>query len=197
MGHQGTASKRWHWGQNTLRRRPLRQHDRASGLTWFSSPTARKECYAHVPDAGRLRRGGLLGEQADRGCRHVGRGFVGLVPGGPVNTADADLELDSVRQSLRRPAESGERAVHGGLVHSRTPCTGYFRTAARWLDHPRGERRGHAAARRRRSRPPPTRKSRRSAPSRSTASTDTVQVEVSRGADARKARTASRPTSSR
>ena len=56
--------------------------------------------------------------------------FVGLAPGRPGQHADADLELDPVRQDLRRPERARRTARSWRAPTWRTPSTASSRTAA-------------------------------------------------------------------
>ena len=78
-------------------------------------PERRNE-HAHVPDPRRLRRGGPVNLQADRGGEHLDRRVRRPRARRAGQHADADLELDPVRQDLRRPGGARERAVHGGRL---------------------------------------------------------------------------------
>ena len=103
--------------------------------------------------------------------------FVGPGPGRAGQPADADLELDAVRDDLRRHAEPRERPLHGGRLPRAQPSTASSRTAAASAGSCASGRRGRRP-RRPRCRPPATRASRPSAPSRSTASTRDVKLEL-------------------
>ena len=106
--------------------------------------------------------------------------FVGLAPGRPGQHADADLELDPVREDLRRSERARQRPVHGGRVPRALASTASSRTAAACAGSSASATTADGAAARRapRCRPRPTRPSRPSARSRSRASTDAVTVEI-------------------
>ena len=88
----------------------LRRADANRDSEWRSA-------HAHVPDARRLRRGDA--RRRSKPIEGVGTSvaaFVGLAPGGPVNTPMRISNWTQFAQDLRRPAEPRQRAVHGGRL---------------------------------------------------------------------------------
>ena len=75
-----------------------------------------------VFDPRRVRRGGPLGEQADRGRRHLDRGVRRARPRRPGQHADADLELDAVRRLYGDPQspDNGPFMEGAYLAHAST-----------------------------------------------------------------------------
>ena len=137
-------------------------------------------------------------EKPIEGVEHVDRRVRGLGAGRPGQHADADLELDPVREDLRRPERARQRPVHGGRVPRALRLRVLPERRQPVLGRPRRRRRRQRrrAARAPRCRPRPTRPSRPSRRRRSRASTARSRSRSPRSRSARaKART--RPTRSR